>query len=311
MRVLALTLVLVSPLAVAGAFWGADGHEMAARAAAAGLPDGMPAFFADAGEQLAWLNPEPDRWRHDGFREMDQAFSYDHYVDLENVPEAARLAGDRYRYLEVLYRETELGRPERDAGLLPFRILEIYQRLVTGWARWHAAADARERAFVEERILNDAGILGHYVTDAAQPHHTTIHFNGWNASGALKEPNPEGFTESRDFHARFESGFVRAHVRPGAVLEAADGWPAPERLEGEDAVRESVWAHLERSHDQVPTLYRLERDRGFTPEAAADPQTVAFTVARLSDGARMLRDLWWNAWLEGRSLAEAERGGGS
>ena len=317
MRLLALVLALLSPLAVvgtaAGAFWGPHGHEMSARAAVMALPPGMPAFFAGATEQLTYLNPEPDRWRHEDFREMDQAYSYDHYVDLENVPEAARTAPDRYRYLEVLYRETTLPRPERDAGLLPFHILELYQRLVTEWALWHEAERAEDlvaRGFIQDRILNDAGILGHYVTDASQPHHTTIHFNGWNASGALHEPNPEGFTESRDFHWRFESDFVRAHVRPEAVVLATRAWPDPPRWEGMDAVREAVWTHLEESHDQVRPLYTLERDHGFTPAAGADPATVAFTVGRLSHGARMLRDLWWNAWLEGRSLAQSRRGPG-
>ncbi|HSG46745.1 MAG TPA: hypothetical protein VLA43_02905, partial [Longimicrobiales bacterium] len=224
-----------------------------------------------------------------------------------------RAAADRYRYLEVLYRDTQLPRPERDAGFLPFHILELYQRLVTEWALWHEAdrsGDIVEQGFIEARILNDAGILGHYVTDAAQPHHTTIHFNGWNASGALKEPNPEGFTESRDFHWRFESDFVRAHVRPEAVVTAARAWPAPPRWEGMEAVRDAVWGHLDRSHAQVRTLYALERDHGFTPAPGAHPATVAFTVERLSDGARVLRDLWWNAWLEGRALAHARRGGG-
>lgn len=310
MRFLVFTLVVLSPLAAAGAFWGTDGHEMSARAAASGLPAGMPAFFADAGEQLAWLNPEPDRWRHRDFREMDQAFSYDHYLDLENVPEAARLAGDRYRFLEILYRETNLDRPERDAGFLPFHILELYQRLVTGWSLWHGAETPAERAFAEERILNDAGTLGHYVTDAAQPHHTTIHFNGWNASGALREPNPEGYTESRDFHGRFESDFIRSHVSTEAMLAAAGDWPAAERLQGMDAVRQAVWAHLERSHAGVDMLYRLERDYGFVAEGEANPVTVRFAVSRLSDGARMLRDLWWNAWLDGRDLAESRRAGG-
>ncbi|HSG48205.1 MAG TPA: hypothetical protein VLA43_10355, partial [Longimicrobiales bacterium] len=101
MRLLALALALLSPLAVvgtaAGAFWGPDGHEMSARAAVGALPQGMPAFFAGARDQLTYLNPEPDRWRHEDFREMDQAFSYDHYVDLENVPAAARAPPDRDR----------------------------------------------------------------------------------------------------------------------------------------------------------------------------------------------------------------------
>ena len=44
--------------------WGFYGHEIGARAAAAGLPDAMPAFFRSSSERLAYLNGEPDRWRN-------------------------------------------------------------------------------------------------------------------------------------------------------------------------------------------------------------------------------------------------------
>lgn len=304
-------LLLAPPLAaaapdiptVAPLPWGEDGHMMAARAATVGLPSQLPAFFRGADAQLAYLNPEPDRWRVREYGEMDQAFGYDHYVDVENVPTAARQARNRYEYLAILFKETELERPERDAGLLPFHIMELYQRLATEWTLWHLGDSPRERAYIEARILNDAGTLGHYVTDASQPHHTTIHFNGWNASSSMSEPNPGGFTESRDFHGRFESAFVSAHV-PGSRVRAAAARPARNLGDMED-VRQAVWQHIFRSHDRVEELYRLERDFGFDPEAAAAPETVAFAVERLADGAAMLRDLWWTAYVEGRTRAAA------
>ncbi len=300
MRILAAILALLSPLIVvgsaAGSFWGSDGHEMAARAAMEAMPPGMPGFFADATDQMAYLNPEPDRWRNRNLPEMDQAFSYDHYIDLENVPEQAFLAPHRYAFLAILYRESDLERPERDAGLLPFHIMELYQRLVVQWALWRQAGP-QERAFIEERILNDAGTLGHYVTDASQPHHTTIHFNGWNASSAQTAPNPEGFTEARDFHGRFESDFVRAHVRQEHVRDALTGTPV--RLQGMAQARDAVWEHIWRANALVEELYTLERDHGFDPMTAPSQETLDFAAERLADGARMLRDLWWNAYLEG------------
>ena len=169
--------------------WGYVGHQMAARAAAATLPGEMPAFFRDAGPQLVYLNPEPDRWRVRARREMDQAFQYDHYIDLENVPDGALDAPDRFTYLRLLY-EAGLERPERDAGFLPYRIMELYQRTVNGWRMWSAETDPERREWIEERIVNDAGILGHYVTDASQPHHTTIHFNGWDGDTRTPRGTP-------------------------------------------------------------------------------------------------------------------------
>jgi hypothetical protein len=200
--------------------WGVDGHVMATRAALGNLPRTMPAFFRNAGPQLEYLSPEPDRWRTSEFREMDEAWKYDHYIDLENVPAGALDAPDRFEFIKALL-EAGVQRPQQDVGFLPFRILEVYQRLITGFARWRVAPDGPERGWIQERILHDAGILSHYVVDAAQPHHTTIHFNGW----AQDAPNPQGFTTDRGFHSRFESAFVRAHIAPGTW---SPGWPMPQ-----------------------------------------------------------------------------------
>jgi hypothetical protein len=187
--------------------WGLHGHEISGRAAATDLPEQLPAFFRSATEQLAWLNPEPDRWRGDGFRELNEAKRYDHYVDFEYVPDSIRDAVDRFRYLRAL-QGAGLTHPARDAGLLPFRIVELYQSLVVAWRLWRAEQDPVRRAWIEQRIINDAGILGHYVTDGANPHHTTVHHDGWRADF----PNPRNFTTERGFHSRFESQFVEANV---------------------------------------------------------------------------------------------------
>lgn len=274
--------------------WGETGHLMAARAAVEILPPEMPAFVRAAGERLAWLNPEPDRWRSRELGAMDQAFSYDHYIDLENVPAGALDATNRWRFLEALY-EAGVDRPERDVGFLPYRIEELYQRVLTGFRQWRATAGP-ERAWIEERVLNDAGVLGHYVTDGSQPHHTTIHFNGWNASGAQRAPNPEGFSTERDFHGRFETGFVNAHVEYEDIRERM-----PRRameIGTPDQVREAVLAFLVETHAQVPALYRLEKISRFDPDGSATSDQIDFTADRLAAGAALLGALWWSAWLD-------------
>lgn len=269
--------------------WGYRGHEMAAAAAVGVIPADMPAFFRDAAEQLVYLNPEPDRWRSREVVEMDQAWSYDHYLDWENLPPGALDAPDRFQYLARLYA-AGLEKPERDAGFLPFRIVELYQRLVTEWRMWRNPRDPSLRPFIEERIVNDAGILGHYVTDAANPHHTTIHFNGWAAG----RPNPENYTRDRGFHGRFERDFVEAFIRPEDVQARVT--EAPADVSGR--ARAAVVDHLRASHELVETLYRLDRDLGFDPAKPARPETKNFAAERLAAGARMLATLWWSAWLE-------------
>ncbi len=270
--------------------WGSVGHEMAARTATTALPSAMPAFFRGAADQLVYLDSEPDRWRNFELREMDQAWSYDHYVDLENVPDGALDTPDRFEFLKALY-DAGLEKPERDGGFLPYRIIEVYQRVVTEWRMWRSEDDTQKKQWIEARILNDAGILGHYVTDASQPHHTTIHFNGWSAGA----PNPEGFSNNRSFPSRFESAFVEAHVTQ-ADVDGQAGRGSPASVAG--AARAAVWAYIEESHSHVVQLYRLDRDIGFDPSAPLKAETRDFAASRLAAGADMLADLWWSAWLE-------------
>jgi hypothetical protein len=289
--ILALVTVTLSfvPVDVPPARWGATGHEMAARAAVASLPSEVPDFFRAAREQLVFLDPEPDRWRVGSRVEMREAWSYDHFINLENVPEAALAAPHRYAYLSAV-REEGNPRPE-EVGLLPFRIVELYQRLVTEWSLWRRESDPQRRAWIEDRILNDAGLLGHYVTDGSQPHHTTIHYDGW----ARSVPNPDAYSPDRGFHGRFETEFVDAHVSQENVSRRA---AAPRSIAG--SARAGVMSYLQSTHTLVEELYRLDRIIGFDPDGPSRIETVDFAAERLASGASMLAVLWLSAWEESR-----------
>lgn len=284
--VAAATVVLIA--ATAPAPWGRHGHEIAGGAAATGLPNSMPAFLRDAADQLTYLNPEPDRWRERSDTAMDEAWKYDHYIDFEVVTAGALQMPDRFRYLQELQRATDLERPARDAGLLPYRIHEMYQRLVTELRLWRAETDPERRAWIEQRVIQDAGILGHYVTDGANPHHTSVHHNGWNENFA----NPHDYTTDRTFHSRFESRFVEARITLDDVRPRIG--PQPRQL---DDVRADVLAYLRASHAQLDRLYQLDKQEAFGPDNTSGPHR-EFAIQRLVAGAEMSRALWWTAWQE-------------
>jgi hypothetical protein len=266
--------------------WSLYGHEIAGRAAATNLPAGMPAFFREAVEHLAYLNPEPDRWRGDGFRELNEAMRYDHYINFEVIPEEVLAAPDRFTYLMAL-KESGRTNPAQ-TGLISFRIVELYQSLVVSWRLWRAETDPAKRRMIEQRIVNDAGIVGHYVTDGANPHHTSVHHNGW----AEGYPNPRGFTTERGFHSRFESQYVGANIDTDDLLPYMN--PRPRSLSD---IRIETLAHLLRSHSRLERLYELDQVERW----GADTRGVEhreFAVERLVAGANMLRDVWWSAWME-------------
>ena len=153
----AVVLMAATPTPVV---WGAYGHGIVSRAAHQHLPSQMPEFFRNAGAQIEYLGAEPDRWRSRELKEMDDAWEFDHYIDMENVPEGAMAASDRYEFIAALYA-AGIERPQQFVGFLPWRILELYQRLTTEFSIWRNMEGDPNRSFVEARILNDAGAVSY------------------------------------------------------------------------------------------------------------------------------------------------------
>src|ERR1035437_3959229 len=201
--------------------WGESGHKMIGLAAAQALPADMPAFFRQAAAQLSYLNPEPDRWRDRSERDKDPALdgatAPDHFIDLEMIP-ADRLAGalaapNRYAYADTL---RQLGLAAPTVGLLPWRIVEMAQTLRLEFRFWRAASDDATRRAIEARIINDAGILGHYVADGSNPMHASLQYNGWTGA------NPNGYATDKRMHGRFEPADVDAQMRIGDITPLID-----------------------------------------------------------------------------------------
>ncbi|MBO0723084.1 MAG: hypothetical protein J2P41_19830 [Blastocatellia bacterium] len=268
--------------------WGPAGHEISGRAAALKLPKEMPAFVRQSVDQLGYLNIEPDRWRDRLESNIDKALdsssAADHFLDLELVPEQATKSVNRYDFAAELIKA---GQNPTKVGLLPFRILESFQRVRVGFRLWRGA-EPEKRRWIEQRIIDEAGILGHFVADGSNPHHTTIHFNGWEGD------NPKGYTtyaRERGIHFRFEDEYVAAQINLNDVVP----------LVGDDArvienPRAEIWKYLRESNALVEQLYILDKKEQFSKDNVS-PEHKKFVAERLAVGARMLRDLWWTAWV--------------
>jgi len=276
--------------------WGPQGHELSGRAAAMKLPEQMPKFFRKAVDQLSYLNPEPDRWRSRDEsnldKALDSAYAPDHFLDLELVPPAASGAVNRYEFTAELIKA---GQKPTTAGFVPFRILELFQSLRIEFRLWRAEQDSSKRGWIEQRIINDAGVLGHYVSDVANPHHTTIHYNGWSGD------NPNGYTvftrePNQGIHYRFEEEYVKTHIQLNDMLPLI----GKERVVAKP--REEIWNYLRSSNALVERLYILDKQEKFNAETRS-PEHKKFVSERLAAGAQMLRDLWWTAWVSSATPA--------
>ena len=61
-------------------------------------------------------------------------------------------------------------------------------------------------------------------------------------------------------------------------------------------LRAAIIEYLRESNTLVEPLYQLDKAHPFDATTTA-PENKAFAVDRLAAGARMLRDIWWTAWV--------------
>ena len=183
--------------------------------------------------------------------------------------------------------------PER-VGLQPYIATEIFERLVVAFREYrHAIAEHRNPDFAEANAIFYAGWLGHYVGDASNPLHTTVHHNGWVG------PNPKGYTTGNTIHWKMEGIFVADNLKQLQFANLVP--PQPQQLADpfEDYLK-----YLRESHQYVETVYQLEKAGGF--DGAGTAASREFIRQRLAAGATMLRDMWYTAWVQSGKAAQGQ-----
>lgn len=302
----AAALLLALPIAIApladALGWGATGHEFVSGVGAELLPEELPAFVRtpEAIADIAVLGRELDRSKGAG-DPHDKERDPGHFVSLDDAGLVAGLLAldalppTREAYDSALRAGGKAT--QYSVGYLPLAIVDGWQQLVKDFAYWRAAsvgartaADPAERAWFDadrqrrERLaIRDLGVWSHYVGDASQPQHVSIHFDGWGPFD-----NPRGFSTRRGLHAHFEGAFVRANVQREKVKEAT----APYRA-CTCSIRDRATALILASHAAIVPLYELDLQGAFTDGNEAG---IAFATARLADSASVLRDMIVDAW---------------
>jgi hypothetical protein len=297
---LACLLAAAAPASRALA-WGATGHRLVGQLGVATLPASLPAFLRTPAsvEAVGELAREPDRWKaagaiHDTDRDPG------HFVDVDDAgkilggPTLADLPPTRSDYEKAL---RAVGTDSYHAGYLPYSIVDGWQQLAKDFAYWRILTIAipRERdpakktymrhdlARRETLTIRDLGVWAHFVGDASQPMHVSIHFNGWGAF-----PNPNGYTQDK-VHGPFEGAFVRSNVTADQVRAAmTKSQPCTE------AIEVCTSRYLAATQATVEPFYVLQKDGGF---AGHNPtRGEAFAAERLAAAADELRDLVITAW---------------
>ena len=300
-RLAAGTGACVAGLAAAsGAWaWGATGHRLIGEAAMSALPAELPPFLRSpaAIQAVGEIAREPDRSKGAG-QPHDHDLDPGHFLDLDDQgrvnggPALAALPADREAYDTAL---RAVGTDAYRSGYLPYNIEDGFEQVARDFAYWRIETaalksdpSAGDRAWIardlqarEALTLRDIGYWAHFVGDASQPMHVSVHHNGWG-----DYPNPHGYTTDK-IHAPFEGPFVHDHVSLAMVQAAVRG------ARPCTPIAACTASYLAETHGWVEPLYALWGHGAF---GRADPQAVGFAAARLADGASELRDMIVAAW---------------
>jgi hypothetical protein len=301
-----IPLLVVALLAVGSGeawAWGATGHRLIGLLAIESLPEEIPGFLrgSQAATMIAEIGREADRSKgagttHDAERDPG------HFINLDDKGRVAgKLALDALPPTREAY-DTLLraaGSDQYKAGYVYYAIIDGWQQLAEDFAHWRAddaaarmakrpgdrAWFARDRRLRELLTIRDLGYWSHFVGDASQPLHVSMHYNGWGPF-----PNPEGYTTATTLHAFFEGAFVRNAVSLGDMRAHL----TPYR-DCRCSIGARVAAYIGATHAQVVPLYALAKAGGFRD---GDPRGKDFAAARLAAASAELRDMIVAAWRE-------------
>lgn len=288
--------------------WGAHGHRTITLLALDNLPTDCPSWLISerARRQIAYQSNEPDRWRGVRMAALDHANSPEHYIDLELLKqfglEFDSLPKLRRNYLRAMAiakhehpdrvdaydaSEDPAGKYEWP-GFLPYAISEHYAKLVSSMRtarileRIGDPARDKQLRMARANVMYHMGMLSHFVGDAAQPLHTSIHHHGW------KGENPEGYTTEYGFHSHIDSEILDVHSLDYEAVRSSVSFDI--EVDPEDPW-DAVCAEIKRAFEQLEPLYRLERDGELEEDEGR-----RFIIERLGDGASTLGAFYAAAW---------------
>jgi hypothetical protein len=276
------SLVAIAPTARA---WEHEGHTMINKLAASNLPADVPAFLRTpaANDEIAYLGPEPDRWRSPAEPELNAAQAAEHFIDMELADALGPLPHKRFDFEAKVFAAGE--RPEK-IGLQPWETDEVWERLKAAMRQYRLlASSGQDTKPVEAAIIFYAGWLGHYVGDGSQPLHVTVQYNGWVGS------NPNGYTTGHQIHHIFEGPFVADNIHAPEVQAKIT---PPKVIDGD--MFDAYVAYLRHTATYVEQVYKFEKAGALVDPGT--PESRDFTAARLADGASMLRDMIYTAWVD-------------
>ena len=305
--------------------WGHTGHVGISTLAIQNLPSDLPAFVrgASAAQFVGELGAEADeskttgtltsatgtgttRTVHDAERDNghftdldDNGFVLGGAVSINNLP-ATREAFDT----AVRAGTSPSGQTQYTVGYLPYQMIDGFQQVRKDFGIWRALQAGLATAttpsdiayfryqisFRQQLTLRDIGYWSHFVADASQPMHVSVHFNGWG-----NYPNPNGYTTA-GIHSAFEGSFVRNFINFNNLVLR------PYTNRGTTTNEQRVPAYLLETLGQVIPTYQAEKDAGGNRYLTNTTVENALVSQQVAAGAAELRDQIVDAWNQSTNI---------
>jgi hypothetical protein len=186
------------------------------------------------------------------------------------------------------------------SGFLPWAINENFQKLQSGFSTLNALEKAggtpTEIANAKQDIIYVMGVMGHFVGDASQPLHTTMHHHGWVTNAVISNPNH--YTTSAGFHSWIDGGFFNKTGGVDVKRLAGQVQPAkviPNSLDADGIFAESVQFIVD-ANKLVEPLYQMNKDGRLSPDNPKSAEGKAFLEGQIMKSAQFLGDIWLTAY---------------
>ncbi len=254
--------------------WDAGTHREITYLAIQALPPSpLKNLFIKNLSRLEYFSVQPDVIRE---KYGDQTEKIRHYIDLEyyGADPFDALVADRNAMNSRFGASTLLR-----SGTLPWTIVDFSNAFEQAWSR----GDCNE-------LLRLAGFLAHYVGDASQPLHTTIHYDGYEGD--------------RGVHLRIEQ------AADDDVRELSSSAQPLTRLVAIDSVWQTAIAEIRDSNSHVSQL--LQADRAARRQSSGGPgayddalmsRARPMLAGQIARAASVLASIWLYEWKRAGSPA--------
>ena len=210
--------------------WGGEAHQFIMDRTIALLPAELRPFFEKYRTTLVEHVNDPDLWQNAGF---DNEESPNHFLDIDWEGYGPFPFAGLPRDYEAAVQKFGTDRV-RQQGLLPWRAAEFHGNLRRAFERYQA-----QGPFGRFNILHFAAWLTHYVSDANQPMHGVVNYNGQ-------------LTGQTGVHVRFEAMLFERYRDRLQI--------APPTIAPITAPRDFVFDTLIEGTKLVPVLLKADQD---------------------------------------------------